>query len=120
MKKIIEISGKPYEFEATATTDYMAEAVFGIRLTYALKNTKEEEFPDLVKKIAFIMNKRAELGSWRKVNELTKEDFYDWLDNIDSYALESEEVAKQILIIYANNKDTKVQPKNATSPHPEH
>ena len=118
MKKIIEINGQPLEFEATATTDYMMEAVFGIRLTYALKNTKEEDYPDLIKKIAFIMNKRAELGSWREVNKLTKENFFDWLDSIDSYALEEPETSKTILVLYANNKDTKVQPKNAASPHP--
>ena len=116
MKKTIEVNGQPMEFEATATTDHMIEAIFGVRMTYALNHTEEDKFPDLVKKLAFVLNKRAELGTWRKVLELTQEDFYDWLDEIDSYALEGEEVARELLALYANNKVTKVSPKNAASP----
>ena len=116
MKKTIEINGKPMEFEATATTDHMVEGLFGIRVTYALNNTSEDEYPDLVKKIAFVMNRRAVLGSWKKVLELSQEDFYNWLDEIDAFALENGDTAKEILTLYAGNRMTHVAPKNATSP----
>jgi hypothetical protein len=38
MKKTIEIGETPMEFEAVATTDYMVEAVFGLRMQQALNN----------------------------------------------------------------------------------
>lgn len=116
MKKIIEINGVQMQFEATATTEHMMEGLFGVRVSYALNHTAEEDYPDLIKKLAFVMNRRAELGSWRKVLELNEEDFYDWLDKIDSFALEDQDTAKEILTLYANNKITKVAPKNAASP----
>lgn len=116
MKKIIDINGRKLEFEATATTDHMIETVFNIRFLQALNKSPEEDQPELIKKLAFIMNKRAELGSWRKVEDLTQEDFWDWLDTIDSFALEEEKTAKEILNLYINNKGTKVFPKNQASP----
>ena len=116
MKKTIEVNGQAMQFEATATTDHLMESIFGIRMTHALNAGENDKFPELVRKLAFVLNKRAELGSWRKVNELTNEDFWDWCDSIDSYAIEDEKVAKELLILYANNKETKVSPKNAASP----
>jgi len=116
MKKTIEVNGQTMQFEATATTDHLMESIFGIRMTHALNAGENDKFPELVRKLAFVLNKRAELGSWRKVNELTNEDFLDWCDSIDSYAIEDEKVAKELLILYANNKETKVSPKNAASP----
>jgi hypothetical protein len=77
----------------------------------------EDKLPDLIRKIAFIMNKRAELGGWRQVEELTEDDFFDWLDGIDSYELETK--ASEIMALYAKNKKTSVSPKNMTSPQAE-
>lgn len=116
MKKTIEIGETPMEFEAVATTDYMVEAVFGLRMQQALNNSKEGEYADLVQKLAFIMNRRAALGSWKLVNQLTTDDFMDWLDSIDSYALIQESTAKEIMSLYAGSKQTKVIPKNTNSP----
>ena len=116
MKKTIDIGGTPMEFEAVATTDYMVEAVFGLRMQQALNNSKEGEYADLVQKLAFIMNRRADLGSWKLVNQLTTDDFMDWLDEIDCYALIQEGTAKEIMSLYAGTKQTKVIPKNMNSP----
>lgn len=112
MKQLIEIGGKPTEFEATAMTDHMVDAIFKINIAYAVTHTEgnEEKYPDLVKKIAFVMIKRAELGGWRKVESLTQDDYFDWLDSIDSYSVES--AAQEIMTLYANNKKTAVHPKN--------
>ena len=112
MKQLIEISGQPTEFEASAMTDHMVDAIFKINIAYAVKHVEgnEEKFPELVKKIAFVMIKRAELGGWRKVEQLTEEDYCDWLDSIDSYSIES--AAQEIMTLYANNKKTSVHPKN--------
>lgn len=112
MKQLIEIGGQPTEFEASAMTDHMVDAIFKINIAYAVTHVEgnEEKFPELVKKIAFVMIKRAELGGWRKVEQLTEEDYYDWLDSIDSYSVES--AAQEIMTLYANNKKTSVHPKN--------
>ena len=99
MKDVIEINGKSMAFEATAMTDHMVDHIF------------------LIRKIAFVMNKRAELGGWRQVEELSPEDFYDWLDQLDSYELEGK--AGEIMKLYARNKKTSVSPKNTTSPQAE-
>lgn len=117
MKKTIEINGQSMEFEASAMTDHMADKVFGINLAYAFQHTTEDKYPDLVRKVSFIMNKRAELGGWRKVEELTQDDYFDWLDSIDSYALENS--AKEIMNLYASNKENHVFPKNVTNPQQE-
>lgn len=119
MKGTIEINGKMMDFEATAMTDHMADHVFGINVSYAVQHTQgnEDKLPDLIRKIAFIMNKRAELGGWRQVEELTPEDFYDWLDQLDSYELEGK--AGEIMKLYARNKKTSVSPKNMTNPQAE-
>lgn len=119
MKGTIEINGKMMDFEATAMTDHMADHVFGINVSYAAQHTQgnEDKLPDLIRKIAFIMNKRAELGGWRQVEELTEDDFFDWLDGIDSYELETK--ASEIMALYAKNKKTSVSPKNMTSPQAE-
>jgi len=119
MKREIEMSGKVMVFEASAMTDHMADHIFGINLSYALQHSEEnsEKGIDLVRIIAFVMNKRAELGGWRKVEELTKEDYYDWLDSVDSFAIETH--AKDIMELYANNKKTSVIPKNSTNPQAE-
>lgn len=119
MKKTIEINGKPVELEATAMTDHMADKIFGINISYAVQHAEgnEDKMPDLIKKITFVMAKRAELGGWRRVEELTEEDFCDWLDGFDSYAIETE--AKNILELYASNKVTRVTSKNAVSPQHE-
>lgn len=116
MKKEIKMSGRLMVFEASAMTDHMADHIFGINLSYALQHTdpNSEKLPDLIRKVAFVMNKRAELGGWRKVEELTIDDFYDWLDSVDSFALETH--AKEIMSLYANNKKTTVNPKNPTNP----
>ena len=119
MKKIIEINGKPVEFEASAMTDHMADHIFGINTGYAIQHAQDnqERLPELIRMIAFVMCKRAELGGWRKVEELTKEDYYDWLDTFDSYELELN--GKEIFDLYLSNKKTSVSPKNTTSPQQE-
>lgn len=116
MKKTIEINGRPMEFEATATTDYMIESIFNIRFMQALNKSAEEDQPDLIKKLAFVMNKRAELGSWKQVKDLSKDDFLDWLDELDNFSLEAEDTAKELLALYISNRDVKVFPKNQASP----
>lgn len=119
MRATIEINGKPMEFEATAMTDHMADHIFKINLAYQMQHAEgnEDKFPDLARKVAFIMHKRAELGGWRKVENLTVEDFYDWLDSIDSYEIESK--ADQIMRLYISNKKTSVIPKNIKNPQAE-
>lgn len=117
MEKTLNINGIEMKFAATAMTDHMADKVFGINLSYALQHTDDSKTQELMRKIAFIMNKRAELGGWRKVEELTEEDYLDWLDSIDSFAIE--QCAKEILELYASNKKTSVSPKNITNPQAE-
>lgn len=117
MKKIIKIGEKEIEFSATAMTDYLGEAVFGVRFMYALRKAEEDEYLDLVQKIAFIMAKQAELGSWREVNQLRKEDYYDWLDQFDSFEFVDKTFPVEIVSLYSKNKETKVMPKNQGSPH---
>lgn len=116
MKKIIEINGKPMEFEATAMTDHMADHIFHINTSYAVQHAQENEdkLPLLICRLAFVMNKRAELGGWRAVENLTEEDFLDWLDTFDSYDIEMH--GKEILGLYVGNKDTSVHPKNTQNP----
>ena len=89
----------------------------GWLLPYRLYDLDSWLIPDLVKKIAFVMNKRAELGGWRAVENLTEDDFYDWLDTIDSYEIETN--GEKIINIYARNKKTSVSPKNTISPQAE-
>ena len=119
MKDVIDINGKSMTFEATAMTDHMVDHIFGINVAYLIQHAEgnEDKTPDLIRKIAFVMNKRAELGGWRQVEELTPEDFYDWLDQLDSYELEGK--AGEIMKLYARNKKTSVSPKNTTSPQAE-
>ena len=114
MKKIIEINGKPMEFEATAMTDHLCDKIFGGNIAHALQHSSNEAQPENIRRIAFVMYKRAELGGWRAMSELTTDDYYDWLDSIDSFEIENN--AKAILELYAKNKDTNVIPKNTTSP----
>ena len=119
MKATIEINGKLIEFEASAMTDHMADHIFGINTGYAILHAQENEdkAPELIRMVAFVMNKRAELGGWRKVEELTVEDYYDWLDSLDSYEIENH--AQEIFGLYVKNKKTSVSPKNTTSPQHE-
>ena len=117
MKATIEMNGHPVEFEASAMTDHMADHIFGINVSYAVQHSDDSAVTELVKKLAFVMCKRAELGGWRKVEELTVEDYYDWLDSIDSYTIENN--AKTIMRLYTNNKKTSVSPKNTNSPQAE-
>ena len=117
MEKIIDFNGAKMKFAATAMTDHMADKIFGINLSYALQHADDGKTIELVRKIAFVMNKRAELGGWRAVEQLTEEDYYDWLDGIDSFAIEVN--AKEILKMYANNKKTSISPKNTTNPQHE-
>lgn len=116
MRKEIEISGTPMIFEATAMTDHMADKIFGINISYMVQHSQgnEDKMPDMIKKIAFVMHKRAVLGGWRQVENLSEEDYYDWLDQIDSYEIESN--AESIMQLYAANKKTSVIPKNVKSP----
>lgn len=114
MEKIIDVNGKKMTFVATAMTDHMADKIFGINLSYALQHADDSKGQDLTRKIAFVMNKRAELGGWRQVEELSVEDYYDWLDGLDSFAIE--QCAKKILEMYVSNKKTSVSPKNITNP----
>ena len=115
MRKEIVISGKTMVFEATAMTDHMADHIFNINVSYAIQHAdgNEDKLPDLIRKLAFVMNKRAVLGGWRKVESLTEEDFFDWLDEFDSYELEKH--AQEIAGLYAQNKQTSVSPKNTNS-----
>lgn len=117
MEKIIDFNGAKMTFAATAMTDHMADKIFGINLSYALQHADDGKTIELVRKIAFVMNKRAELGGWRAVEQLTEDDYYDWLDGIDSFAIETK--AKEILHLYSNNKKTSVSPKNTTNPQHE-
>lgn len=119
MRGQIDIGGKMMDFEASAMTDHMVDHIFGINLGYAIQHVEgnEDKLPDLIRKIAFVMNKRAILGGWRKVESLTQDDFYDWLDGIESYELEIK--GAEILALYAQNKKTSVSPKNMTSPQAE-
>lgn len=119
MKDVIEINGKSMTFEATAMTDHMVDHIFGINVAYLIQHAEgnEDKTPDLIRKIAFVMNKRAEQGGWRQVEELTEDDFFDWLDGIDSYELETK--APEIMALYAKNKKTSVSPKNMTNPQAE-
>lgn len=112
MRTQIEISGKMMDFEASAMTDHMYDAIFKANLGYAITHTEgnEDKLPSLIRKLAFVMNKRAVLGGWRKVESLTEDDFCDWLDSIDSYELE--EHAEELLKLYTKNKQTSVTPKN--------
>ena len=51
------------------------------------------------------------------MENLTLDDYYDWLDGIDSYELESK--GEELLNLYAKNKKTSVIPKNMTNPQHE-
>lgn len=119
MRGQIEIGGKLMDFEASAMTDHMVDHIFGINLGYAIQHVdgNEDKLPDLIRKIAFVMNKRAVLGGWRAVEDLTLDDYYDWLDGIDSYELENK--GAEILSLYAQNKRTSVSPKNTKNPQAE-
>ena len=119
MRTDIYIGETKIPFEATAMTDHMADKVFNINIAYSMQHATENEdkMPELIRKIAFIMAKRAELGGWRAVENLTEEDFFDWLDSLDSYEIENN--AEEILGIYMQNKKTSVTPKNAQSPQVE-
>lgn len=119
MRGQIEIDGKVMEFEASAMTDHMVDHIFGMNLGYAIQHVagNEDKLPDLIRKLAFVMNKRATLGGWRAVENLTLDDYYDWLDGIDSYELESK--GEELLNLYAKNKKTSVIPKNMTNPQHE-
>lgn len=119
MRRQIEIDGKVMDFEASAMTDHMVDHIFGMNLGYAIQHVdgNEDKLPDLIRKLAFVMNKRATLGGWRAVENLTIDDYYDWLDGIDSYELETK--GEELLNLYAKNKKTSVSPKNMTSPQAE-
>lgn len=119
MRGQIEIGGKLMDFEASAMTDHMVDHIFGINLGYAIQHVdgNEEKLPDLIRKVSFVMNKRAILGGWRAVENLTLDDYYDWLDEIDSYELENN--GSEILSLYAQNKKTSVSPKNTKNPQAE-
>lgn len=119
MRGQIEIDGKVMDFEASAMTDHMVDHIFGMNLGYAIQHVdgNEDKLPDLIRKLAFVMNKRATLGGWRAVENLTIDDYYDWLDGIDSYELETK--GEELLNLYAKNKKTSVSPKNMTSPQAE-
>lgn len=114
MEKVIDVNGKKMTFAATAMTDHMADKIFGINLSYALQHADDSKGQELTRKIAFVMNKRAELGGWRPVEELSVDDYYDWLDGLDSFAIE--QCAKEIFEMYTANKKTSVSPKNITNP----
>lgn len=110
MKKEIDLNGT-VTLEATAMTDFMYQSIFGGNLTNEFQKCKENgNETELVKRICFVMAQRADLGSWRAVKDLTKDDYYDWLDSIDSYAIETQSEA--IVNLYACNRKTKVAPKN--------
>ena len=117
MEKTFNFNGKEMRLSATAMTDHMADKIFGINLSYALQHADEGKTQEIIRKITFVMNKRAELGGWRAVEQLTEDDYYDWLDSMDSFAIEVK--AKEILHLYANNKKTSVSPKNTTNPQHE-
>ena len=119
MKKYIEIGDKMLEFEATAMTDHMVDHLFGVNVAYQVQHADEnkDKMPDLIKRIAFVMNKRAELGGWRAVEALSEEEYYDWLDGVDSYGIETN--AQELMSLYARNKLTTVSPKNTKSPQAE-
>lgn len=119
MRKEIKINGQMMEFEASAMTDHMADKIFGINISYLVQHAtnNEDKMPDLIKKMAFVMNKRAVLGGWRAVESLTEEDYFDWLDQIGSYELEDN--AEDIMNLYSNNKKTSVSQKNTKIPQAE-
>lgn len=111
MKKMIEIDGKPVEFEATGTIDICMRKLFDIDLMKALGKANKEnagEMTQLCNQMAFVMNKRAELKGWRAVCELTEDDFYDWLDQFGSDGLLN--ASKDIMEVYIQNKKSTSTP----------
>ena len=119
MKKIIEIGGKPIEFEATGMTNHMVDTIFGGNIEHQLMGAKKGETPstELIKHIAFVMIKRAELGGWRAVENLTKDDYFDWIDGLGSFEIEDK--AEDIMNFYIGGLGNKVLPKNTESHLPE-
>ena len=111
MKKTIELDGKAVEFEATGTIDICMRKLFDIDLMSTLTKINKDDAgatTALCSQMAFVMNKRAELGGWRKVCELTQDDYYDWLDRFGSDALLN--ASKEIMEIYIQNKKTTSTP----------
>lgn len=111
MKKTIEIDGKKIEFEATGTIDICIRKLFNRDLMSSLTKVNKDdssEVSELTYEMAFVMNKRADLGSWKKVCELTEDDYYDWLDQFSSNSLLQS--SKEIMDLYIQNKKTTSTP----------
>lgn len=111
MKKIIEIDGKNLEFEATGTIDICVRKIFSVDLMSRLSQFNKDnsgEATSLASQMGFVMNKRAELGGWKKVCELTEDDYYDWLDRFDASSLLT--ASKDIMELYVQNKGTTSTP----------
>ena len=120
MKKEIMVGDKPMNFEATALFPHAMREVFKINVFKALQGmdltdikSDSDDVMDLVSQMAFIMNKTAELSSAREILSLTQDDYFEWLNTIESFALV--EAMPDLMDVYMSSKKSDSNAKNPES-----
>lgn len=71
------------------------------------------ERSELMSKLAFIMNKQAELSKVEKLLELSKVDYYKFLTDFDINELRSPEVVGALINFWNGNTESGIDSKNA-------
>lgn len=86
MEKKVILSGKEFTLQSNAATPIRYRQVYGEDLLKVLNgNSDEATLSDVMKKLAYIMNKQAEGADFQKLN---METYCDWLAQFEVYDLE--------------------------------
>ena len=101
----------PFKACGTTSIRYRQFTHSEILKDVAIPNTPENYFAldTAYSKLAYIMNKQATAKTLADMNNISEEDYFEWLDKFAS--LEFAMKSGQLLDIYLNNKETSVESK---------
>lgn len=111
----IQAGEKEITLLSNAATPLRFKQAFGIDLIRILSNAAKRPIDDgesieIAMRLAYIMSHQAE----KKLDNLSEEDFYEWLEGYETIELQSVDTAVQIWNAYTQQTKSESTPKKKT------
>lgn len=111
----VKIGNRSLKLKSSAITKILYKNIFGEDPLVSLKSSEGIESIDTITQLAFVMQKQAESANWRDLSNVTKEEYYEWLDSFDEDDFLNKDNVIALLSAYTKTAKISSEQKNGQS-----